>query len=224
METLGELLGKVLPLAVGAAISPVVITLQVLTLASNRYPLRRTWAVAAGCTLVTIGWTAVALLATNRTSAAHTGRPSTTSGVLALSFAVLLVGLGVRSLLHRTESDDPKPPREGDQPRMLAFFAIGLGVMVTNFTSFLLFFPVVHAIGISDADESTRAIALALVFVITLLPAYAPPLVATMLGHRAQRGLDRLGRFVTVHRATINATICFAFAIYLSIRGVDILG
>jgi hypothetical protein len=55
VESLGELLGKVLPLALGAAISPVVITLQVLTLAANRYPLRRTWAIAAGCTLVTVG-------------------------------------------------------------------------------------------------------------------------------------------------------------------------
>jgi threonine/homoserine/homoserine lactone efflux protein len=223
MESLGELLGKVLPLALGAAISPVVITLQVLTLAANRYPLRRTWAIAAGCTLVTIGWAAVALLATNRTSAAHTGNPSATSGLLALAFAVLLVGLGVRALLHRGKSDDPRPSKSSDRPHSWEFLAIGLGAMVTNFTSFLLFFPAVHAIGVSDATESERAVALLVLFLITLLPAYAPPLVATVLGQRAQQGLDRLGRFVTVHRATINATICFAFAIYLTVRGVDIL-
>jgi threonine/homoserine/homoserine lactone efflux protein len=224
METLGELLTKVLPLALGAAISPVVLTLQVLTLAKNRFPLRRTWAIAAGCAVVASGWAAVALIATNRTAAAHSGKPSATSGVLALAFALLLVGLGVHSLTGRTGNDDAKPTGDDERPRGLEFFVIGLGVMVTNFTSFLLFFPAVHAIGISDVDETSRAIALVMLMVITLIPAYVPPLFATLLGARAQAVLDRLGRFVTRHHATINATICFVFAVYLTVRGIDILG
>jgi threonine/homoserine/homoserine lactone efflux protein len=225
METRGELLTKVLPLAIGAAISPVVLTLQVLTLAKNRFPLRRTWAIAAGCSLVACGWAAVALLATNKTGAAHSGTPSATSGVLALAFALLLVGLGVHSLTNRTDPGAPKPEGQGDdqRPRGLEFFVIGLGVMVTNFTSFLLFFPAVHAIGISDADETARVTALAVLMAITLIPAYVPPLVVTVLGARAQAGLDRLGRFVTSHHAAINATICFVFAAYLAARGIDIL-
>ena len=225
METLGELLTKVLPLAIGAAISPVVLTLQVLTLAKNRFPQRRTWAIAAGCAVVACGWAAVALLATNKTGAAHSGTPSATSGVLALAFALLLVGLGVHSLTNRADDDAPKPEPEGDgqRPRSLEFFVIGLGVMVTNFTSFLLFFPAVHAIGISDADETARVIALVVLMGITLIPAYVPPLVVTVLGARAKAGLDRLGGFVTRHHAAINATICFVFAAYLAVRGIDIL-
>ena len=223
METLGELLTKVLPLAIGAAISPVVLTLQVLTLAKNRFPLRRTWAIAAGCAVVACGWAAVALLATNKTAAAHSGTPSATSGVLALSFALLLVGLGVHSLTNRTDGDPPKPEGDDQRPRGLEFFVIGLGAMVTNFTSFLLFFPAVHAIGISDADETARVIALVVLMGITLIPAYVPPLVVTVLGARAKAGLDRLGSFVTRHHAAINATICFGFAVYLAVRGIDIL-
>jgi len=96
-------------------------------------------------------------------------------------------------------------------------------VMVANFTSFLLFFPAVHAIGISDADETARIITLLVLMLITLIPAYMPPLVVTVLGARAKVGLDRLGGFVTRHHTTINATICFAFAVYLAVHGVDIL-
>jgi threonine/homoserine/homoserine lactone efflux protein len=223
METLGELLTKVLPLALGAAISPVVLTLQVLTLAQNRYPLRRTWAIAAACTLVALGWAAVALLAANKTGAAHAGQPSTTSGVLAVSFSVLLVGMGVRALTHRGADDDPKPNKSGDRPHTWEFFGLGLVAMLTNFTTFLLFFPAVHVIAISDATESTQVVAFVVLMLITLLPAYVPPLFATLLGARAQRGLERLGAFVTKHRAAINATICFGFAAYLAIRGIDIL-
>lgn len=222
MESLGELLTKVLPLAVGAAVSPVVLTLQVLTLAKNRFPLRRTWAIAAGCAVVACAWAGVALLATDKTPAANSGKPSATSGVLALSFALLLVGLGVRSLTRRAD-DDPKPEGDDERPRGLEFFVIGLGAMVTNFTTFLLFFPAVHAVAISDVDDTSRVIALVVLMAITLIPAYVPPLFATVLGARAQAGLDRLGGFVTRHHATINATICFVFAVYLAVRGIDIL-
>ena len=223
MESLGELLAKVLPLAVGAAISPVVLTVQVLTLAKNQFPLRRTWAIAAGCAVIACVWAAVALLATNKTGAAHSGTPSATSGVIALAFALLLVGLGVRSLTSRTADDAPQPEGDDDRPRTLEFFVVGLGVMVANFTSFLLFFPAVHAIGISDADETARIITLLVLMLITLIPAYVPPLVVTVLGARAKAGLDRLGGFVTRHHAAINATICFGFAVYLAVRGIDIL-
>ncbi|MCJ7439019.1 MAG: hypothetical protein MUP97_14820 [Acidimicrobiia bacterium] len=53
-----------------------------------------------------------------------------------------------------------------------------------------------------------------------LIPAYLPPLVITVLGARAKAGL---GGFVTRHHATINATVCFVFAVYLAVRGIDIL-
>ena len=223
METLPHLLTKVVPLALGAAMSPVVLTVQVLTLAKNRFPLRRTWAVAAGCLAVTVAWTAVALLATNKTPSAHSGTPSPSSGVFALAFAVVLVGLGVHSLLRGDTSDDPQTGGDDERPRTLAFFAIGLGVMVTNITSFVLFFPAAHAVGISDADrdDTDRCRRRA-------GGDHAAPRLRTTAGRdaprrRAQPSLDRLGAFVTDHRASINAMICFVFAVYLAVRGIDIL-
>ena len=223
MESLGELLTKVVPLALGAALSPVVLTLQVLTLAKNRFPLRRTWAVAAGCTVVAAGWAMVALVAINQTPEANSGHPDATSGVIAVVFALLLVGLGVHALTNRDANEDPKPGGDDTRPRTLAFFAFGLVAMVTNFTSFVLFFPAVHAIAVSDASGSANTIALVILMALTLVTAYAPPLAATILGARAQAGLDRLSGLVTRHRATINATICFVFAVYLAVRGIDIL-
>lgn len=224
METLGELLTKVLPLALGAAISPVVLTLQVLTLAKNRFPLRRTWAIAAGCTVVAVGWATIGLVAINQTPEANSGHSGATSGVVAIAFSLLLIGLGVHALIHRGAQQTPTAGGDDARGRTLAFFAIGLGAMVTNLTSFVLFFPAVHAIAVSNASGTANAVALVILLALTLVTAYAPPLAATILGARAQAGLDRLCGFVTRHRATINATICFAFAVYLAVRGVDILG
>lgn len=49
---MGSLLSQVLPLAAGAAISPAILTLQLLTLAKGGAALKRAWFIAAGAALV----------------------------------------------------------------------------------------------------------------------------------------------------------------------------
>jgi hypothetical protein len=48
----GHLLGIVLPLALGAALTPTIVGVQVVTLSASRLPLKRAWMLAAGCALV----------------------------------------------------------------------------------------------------------------------------------------------------------------------------
>jgi hypothetical protein len=48
----GHLLGIVLPLALGAALTPTIVGVQVVTLSAPRVPSKRAWMLAAGCGLV----------------------------------------------------------------------------------------------------------------------------------------------------------------------------
>jgi len=48
---------------------------------------------------------------------------------------------------------------------------LGAGLMATNFSSLVLYFPAMHAIGISDASTGARVLAFLLVFSIALSPA-----------------------------------------------------
>jgi hypothetical protein len=57
----GHLLGIVLPLALGAAITPTIVGVQVLTLSAPRSPLKRAWLLAAGCAAVLLVESAIAL-------------------------------------------------------------------------------------------------------------------------------------------------------------------
>lgn len=49
---MGHLLGIVLPLALGAALTPTIVAVQLVTLTAPTAPLRRAWTLAAGCGVV----------------------------------------------------------------------------------------------------------------------------------------------------------------------------
>lgn len=216
---MGNLLAIVVPLACGAAISPTVLALQLLTLSRRTAPLARSWAVAGGCALVLAGLSVLALLVAKSTGGSDSA--SEAGGIVKLVAAVLLLAVGVRQL-RRAPAPVAAPEHAGRHP-LRQSFALGAAMMVTNFSTVVLYFPAVHAIGIADAALGDKAVAFALLFAITLAAAVGPPLVVTLMGARATPALERLNGFFTAHRRGIGATICFAFALLLAATGLHAL-
>lgn len=209
---MGQTLGIVIPLAAGAAVSPAVLTLQLVTLSGRISPLARSWAIAGSYALVLAGLVVVGLLLAASTGGS--GTASETEAAVKLAAAVLLAVLGVRMLTRQ-----PKPPKDHGDASASAlgrYAAIGGVLMITNVTTAVLFIPAVHDVGVADISVEEKAGALALVFLITLLPAAGPPLGATLLGDRAQGALTKLNGFTTRHKRAINAGICFAFSAFLA--------
>jgi threonine/homoserine/homoserine lactone efflux protein len=208
----GHLLGIVLPLALGAAITPTIVGVQVVTLSAPRSPLKRAWLLAAGCAVVLIVESAVALALAGGTG--WSDGSSTPGAIVKLVAAALLVLLGVRTLRRRGKRE--APAKRADEPRLGRSFALGAGLMATNFSSLILYFPAMHEIGSSDAGATAQIVAFVLVFAITMLPAVGPPLVVGLLGERARPPLERLNRAFTEHRDQIGAAVCFVFAALLT--------
>jgi threonine/homoserine/homoserine lactone efflux protein len=208
----GHLLGIVLPLALGAAITPTIVGVQVVTLSAPRSPLKRAWLLAAGCAVVLIVESAVALALAGGTG--WSDGSSTPGAIVKLVAAALLVVLGVRTLRRRGKRE--APAKRADEPRLGRSFALGAGLMATNFSSLILYFPAMHEIGSSDAGATAQIVAFVLVFAITMLPAVGPPLVVGLLGERARPPLERLNRAFTEHRDQIGAAVCFVFAALLT--------
>jgi len=218
-SAVGSLLAIVLPLALGAAASPAIIGVQLVTVSGRVRPLQRSWALAAGCAVVLLLVSALALVVAGISNALED--PSPTGGVVKLVAAVLLTGLGVQAVRRRGEPHPAGPREGGDEPHLRRTFAVGAGLMATNFSSLVLYFPAMHAIGISEASTGARVVAFVLVFSIALIPAWGPPLLVWALGERARGPLDRMGRFFTAHRPAIAATLCFAFAVLLAVVGTN---
>lgn len=211
---MGSLLSQVLPLAAGAAVSPAVLTLQLLTLAKGGAALKRAWFIAAGAGLVLL---IEAVLAVSL--AAGTGGDGTTpdwKSAIKLAAAVALLVIGIRSLRKK-----PTPPKEEDPPERGTgagrSFGLGVVLMATNVTTLALYFPMVHQIGTDDGSLGVKIVVFAIAFAIVMIPAAGPPLLVAVLGERGKAGLARLNTFVTAHHQTIDAAVCFLFALVLGV-------
>lgn len=217
---MGELLARVLPLALGAAISPTVLTVQLVTLSGKVAPLARAWAVTAGFLLVLAAEAAFALAFAASTGGS--GTPDKTVAAVKVAAAALLLALGIRTLLR--PPGPPKPPdpdAAAKGPRLPEAFGVGAVLMLTNVTSIVLFFPAVHQVGAAHVDVPEKGVALLLVMLVTSLPATGPVLAVTLLGARGRRALEALNAFTTTHRRTIAAAIAFAFAAFLGVTGLE---
>jgi threonine/homoserine/homoserine lactone efflux protein len=215
---MASLLGIVLPLAVGASISPTVLALQLLTLSRQNAPVARAWAIAGGCAVVLALLSGLALALAQSTGGSKS--PSEAGAIVKLVAAALLVAIAVRQL--RAPPAAPKPEHVGAHP-LRRSFALGVGLMLTNFSSILLFFPAMHEIATSDAGLGAQLVAFALLYAIALLMAFGPPLFVTLLGSRATPVLARLNGILAAHRRGIGAGLCLAFAVFLALAGVKAL-
>ena len=145
---MGSLLSQALPLAAGAAISPAVLTLQLLTLAKGGAAVKRAWFIAAGAAVVLAieAVLAVSLAVSTGGSDTHADWKS----AIKLAAAVALVLVGIRSLRKK-----PVPPKDEEPPERgtgaARSFGLGVVLMATNVTTLVLYFPMVHQISTDDA-------------------------------------------------------------------------
>lgn len=212
-----ELLGIVVPLAAGAAISPTTLALQLFVLSRKTAPLARAWAIAAGYALVLLVEMAIAFAF----AASAPGGSSKPEAWLKLGCAVGLALLGVAALLR-----PPKPRRarpETGAPALGRYLLIGIVLMATNVTTVALYLPAMHHVGVSDVGPLAKALAAAIVLAITLIPAAVPPLAMTLAGDRAREALDRLSDFCSRHSQAIDVGVCFGFAIFLFAVSLPVL-
>ncbi len=216
---MGKTLAIVLPLALGAAVSPTLLTLQLLILAGVRDQKKRAWAMAAGSAIVLLAFMAILATLARGLEIGSEHQDAIERGVKLVA-AALLVLLGLRSLRHR--HDPPKPRSEKLQeakPRL--FFGVGAGAMAGNASSLVLVLAATHITVTSGLPDDQQTALLAIVFVFTMLPVVLPVMAATVMGSRADPVLMKMNHFTTTYTHQINAGIAFFFAallVYSAIR------
>lgn len=206
------LLARVLPLAIGAAVSPVVLVFQLLNLSSPHRALARSAAFLLGCTLVVLLWLLCAGWIASLLPISQRG-PDPIAAALDATFALLLCALGQR-ILQQPRPLEPRPAPAG----VLAPALNGLALMGCNLSSLVLFLPAVQDISRAPLAGTAWWGATLLVAVITLLPAWLPPLLALLLGRRGRTALARLSCWVVPRQRGINASVCFVLALLLALR------
>ncbi|MCT0225841.1 hypothetical protein [Synechococcus sp. CS-1328] len=180
-----SLLAEILPLALGAGVSPLMLILQVMLLGRSTQGLGPSWGFAAGASLVVAGWTLAGLLLGHALPPRSAG-PDPVAAVVHLVLALLLLTLGLAiqqgRLVHASAVG-----AEGAPLSVRRGLLIGTGSMATNLTSLVLFLPALQDLARAQSPLPTEVLLMAL---ITLLPALAPPALVWLWGARGRRTLE----------------------------------
>jgi hypothetical protein len=219
----GALLGSVLPLALGAAISPTLLALQLLVLAGPADRLARAWSLAAGAAIVLAVYAVCGATLLRHIHGKTAPHPSLRDALVELVCAGLLVALAARARFRRRTAGEQHGSRVATRltnARLPWFVGAGALGMLTNFSTLLLFLPALHEIERAQVSTIGRWLVFAVLYVITLSPVLVPVAAAAVLGPRAEPILDRVHTFISGHSRQIGVTIELVFAGYLAWKGV----
>lgn len=222
MTSMGDLCSKVLPLALGAAISPTALTVAVLTLSSSKRPVARGAAFAAGFVTVLIASIVLGLAFLGRVNDDPTHRSSAVTDTVDVVIGFVLLILAVRAVVRRKTGDDgdtPKQPRERNVG-LPSSFLLGMAMMVTNITTIVLLLPALKDIDRSHVSTSSKALVVVVTVLITSLPATAPLLVRVVAPGPSVRLLSDLNRFIAQHEHSIIVGVEVVFGVYLLAKGL----
>ena len=217
---MGEVIGDVLPSALGVAISPVPIIAVILMLLA---PRARAASVAfllgwvVGVTVVVV----VVTLVVDPVDSSEPDDPSTFSSVLKLVLGALFLLLALRSWRSR--------PRAGQAPEMPSWMsaitdfnatkALGLGLLLSavNPKNLAMCIAAGAAIG-GAAEDTSEAVVAIVVFVVIASASIAVPVIGYLVAQeRMRQPLDELRQWLTAHNSTV-------MTVLLLVLGVAIIG
>jgi hypothetical protein len=219
---MGDMLSKVIPLSLGAAISPTVLGLTLVILAGKR-SVARGAAFLVGVLLVLGGLTALGLIGV-RHGPPSASQVDITRGVDAVAGALLLL-LALGTILKSWLRDPAKPGEEARpdadrNPGLLPAFVLGIVIMVTNFSTILLYLPDMRVISDAQVSTSGKIAAVVLAFVITSLPATGPYSFRIVAPNASARVFSGLHEFISRHERSIGVTVELIFGVYLVLKAL----
>ncbi|MCP9834794.1 MULTISPECIES: GAP family protein [unclassified Cyanobium] len=206
----------VVPLALGAAVSPLLLVGQMRLLTAPGSGVKQSWAYAAGNALVVGGWAVVGLGSGGSLPVRPAAGADPVSAGIHLVLAAVLLAIGVHSLHRDAGTGSPAP----DGHTLARSFAMGAVLMAGNLTSLVLYLPALQDLARSGLAAVPLAGLVLLVSLVTLAPSLLPPVVLVLTGAWGRAHLERLCRWTLVHQGQINAGLCLGFAAYLGRSGV----
>lgn len=218
---MSDLLRTVLPLALGAAVSPTVLTVSVLLLSSKERPVARGTLYVLGFLTVLAGYTVLGLTVFDNVAHEPSSSERAVSDAVDVVIGAVLLLMAIRAVVRRRNGDDgetPKPPKQ-HSTGLLAAFVTGIVVMLTNITSIVLYIPAMKDINHADVPASDQAIVVLVALLVTSLPAWAPLLVRVVVPGPSVRLLDGVDRTITRHQHAILVAVESIFGVYLLAKG-----
>ncbi|MEM8621681.1 MAG: GAP family protein [Actinomycetota bacterium] len=221
---MGEVIGQILSVAVGVAISPVPVIAVILMLFSRK--------AASNGVSFAVGWVlglfgAGAIVLALGLSDDDNGGPSTTSGWVKMAVGALFIVLGIRRWRSR-----PRHGAVASTPAWMASIddftaarAVGMAVLLSavnpkNLGLTIAAASTIGAGGLSTGDEYVALIVFVAIGSVTVV---TPVVINAVAGERAQPVLDEMKRWLIDHNATIMTVVLVVLGAKVLGDGISIL-
>ena len=214
---MNQLVASIVPLSLGAMVSPTVLTAVVLVLSGKVRPLARAWAFVGGATAILLVLTVAAPLLAH--AAEHVNHLYFDGFDVALG--LLLLALGVRGLLTHKRSPEQRAPKSAEpQAHLGAFAAFGVAMIGTDLSSLVLYVAALKEIARAHVVSGAKVAIVLVPFVAVLLPALVPVLISTVAPRGSQRILAPVAAWVGKYSKVLTVAISFGFGVYLLAKGI----
>ncbi len=220
---MGTVIGDLIPLAVGIAISPLAIIAVILMLFAPR-ATGTSAGFVIGTVVGIVGATVVFTAIAGAVSFGSNSQPSTGASVLKLIVGVGLVVLGLREWRHRPASgDEAKLPgwlSAIDKLTVAKAAGLGLGLAVVNPKNLALAIAAGVAIAGGHLSTGGQVVAVAVLTVIGVSTVAGPALAYWVAAGRMRGPLNRLKTWLVEHNADVMGTVLVVIGAVLVGKGI----
>lgn len=217
---MGSVVGDLLPLAVGVAVSPVPVIAVILMLLAPRAGAASA-AFGLGWTVGVVGVVVVAIVLAGGADLGSDGEPSTAASVTQLVLGLLLLLVAARQWRARPHGDEPAtlPSWMSAIDQLTPVKAAGLGLLLSAVNPKNLLLCVSAGVTVAAAAlETGEQVASVAVFTVVAISTVVVPAVAyAVAGARLRDPLDELKVWLQANNATV-------MAVLLLVLGVSVLG
>ncbi len=216
------LLGTVIPLGIGAAITPSLLALQVLIVSGDPWR-RRSLAVIVGSASAFLLVGMLAFLGFAQLPIVTAGSTDWIGIAVRLGIGAVLALIAIWLFLPHprlSQQVESRIQHYVAHASPWVFLGIAFALSIKDISSFAVLLPALHDIAVSDVSAAIKAGMLVLLYFLALSPVLLPAILRQFFDHRMDRAFRSIYRFTMDHQFPIVGVMCAVISGYLVITGV----
>ncbi len=225
MSELSSILASILPYAIGALFSPLLLATLLDTISPTRSPRLSAFAYLFGTIIIFLVLVFFGLFTGSTLSPTILG-PITVGGLIEIVLGSILVIIALKTLFVREEAREGgllgfigALPENNNLSIFLKFFYFGIITLFASFTTAILITMAGVIIGLSNPGSANSAIIIITLGFISLLVVEIPFIFYILSPSTAEDTLDRFRSWIPMYGDYLTSIVYFLLGIFFLVRG-----